>query len=374
MRLLDRYLLRELLVPLSACLGGFLLLWITSDLLRHMDEFQSARLRGWEVAEYYVVTSPDFLVIVLPMALLLALLYALTNHTRHHEISAIRATGISLWRLAVPYFAVGLVGTVALFLLNEFAVPYSAERGERIKHRHETRASQSNERNWVRLQGFSNIPEGRFWFWNNYNLKTHEMLGPQVDYRLPDGSTSQLRAARGLHTNGLWLFFDVREFSVDPRAHSEPVPTLATNVLAKPEFTETPEQIRSVINISSGQGLLGGSKADIPLRQILDYLRLNPRPPKEKYDPLYTKLHGRLAAPWTCLVVVLIAIPFGAASGRRNVFFGVAGSVFICFAYFIVQQLGLSLGAGGYVPPWLGAWGANLLFGTTGIWMTARVR
>ena len=122
MRLLDRYLLRELLTPLGYCLGGFLLLWITSDLLRQLDDFQAARLGMWDVIEFYAVTCPEFLATVFPMALLLALLYALTNHSRHHEITAIRAAGVSLWRLALPYFAVGFAGTVALFVLNEFAV------------------------------------------------------------------------------------------------------------------------------------------------------------------------------------------------------------------------------------------------------------
>jgi lipopolysaccharide export system permease protein len=72
--------------------------------------------------------------------------------------------------------------------------------------------------------------------------------------------------------------------------------------------------------------------------------------------------------------VVLIAIPFGAASGRRNLFFGVAGSIFICFTFFVLQQVGLALGLGGRLPPWLAAWLPNLIFGAAGLWMTARVR
>ena len=89
---------------------------------------------------------------------------------------------------------------------------------------------------------------------------------------------------------------------------------------------------------------------------------------------LYTKLQGRLAGPWTCLVVVLIAVPFAAASGRRNVFVGVAASIFICFAYFILQQFGFAFGAAGFLPPWLAAWFPNLFFGTVGLGMMMRLR
>jgi lipopolysaccharide export system permease protein len=71
---------------------------------------------------------------------------------------------------------------------------------------------------------------------------------------------------------------------------------------------------------------------------------------------------------------VLIALPFGAASGRRNIFVGVASSIFICFAYFVLQQFGLALGTGGYLPSWLAAWFPNLAFGSAGLWLTASVR
>jgi lipopolysaccharide export system permease protein len=91
---------------------------------------------------------------------------------------------------------------------------------------------------------------------------------------------------------------------------------------------------------------------------------------------LFTKFYGRLAAPWTCLVVVLIAIPFGAASGRRNLFVGVAGSIFICFGYFVIQSVSLALGSApnGHLPAWLAAWLPNIFFGATGLVLTARVR
>ena len=86
------------------------------------------------------------------------------------------------------------------------------------------------------------------------------------------------------------------------------VPSLRTNVLPMPEFKETPEQILSEINISKGLSLRLKNKAELPIAQILDYLRLHPHPPDAIKPRLYTELHGRLATPWTCLVVVLIAV------------------------------------------------------------------
>jgi lipopolysaccharide export system permease protein len=127
MRLLDRYLLRELLIPLGYCLCGFLSFWIFFDLFGELSMFQSKKLIARDIAEYYLISMPEMLVVVLPMALLLALLYALTNHARHHEITAIRAAGVSLWRLCLPYLIVGFIGSLLLFALNELFVPDSTD-------------------------------------------------------------------------------------------------------------------------------------------------------------------------------------------------------------------------------------------------------
>ena len=78
MRLLDRYLLRELLIPLGYCLVGFLIFWIAFDLFSELGAFQQDKLKPREVAQYYLVLTPKLLQeIILPAALLLALLYAL---------------------------------------------------------------------------------------------------------------------------------------------------------------------------------------------------------------------------------------------------------------------------------------------------------
>ena len=129
-----------------------------------------------------------------------------------------------------------------------------------------------------------------------------------------------------------------------------------------PEFDETPEKILLLLKFADTQILRGSRSADIPLAELWEYLRNNPGLPAEDAHALQTKFHGRLAAPWTCLVVVLMAIPFGAQSGRRNLFFGVAGSIFICFAYFVLQQVSLALGMNGQSARLAGGVAAQLYF------------
>lgn len=372
MRLLDRYLLRELLVPLGYCLSCFLLLWVTSDLITELSGLQEKKLHAGDIAQYYAVRTPEFLVLILPIALLLALLYTLTNHSRHNEITAIRAAGVSLWRLCLPYFGVGFLASLAVFGLNEYFVPRSAEAAEQIRNSRTPALPGAAGRDKVLNLGINNARDGRDWVIGMYDMRTGEMNGPVVVSRLSDGSRIELRAARAAHPNGTWNFYDVLEYKRPARSDALPVLLLKTNVLAKPEFTETPEQIRSEIQLTSGNSLAKARRADIPIAVILNYLRLHPYP--SQGAALYTKLAGRLATPWTCMVVVLIAIPFGAASGRRNVFVGVASSIVICFAYYVLQQVSLAAGAGGRMPPWLAGWLPNMAFGLAGLVLTARVQ
>ena len=375
MRLLDRYLLRELLTPLGYCLCGFLLFWVSSDLFVKLGEFQKKGLVPLDIAEYYLVSLPDFLVLVLPIALLLAMLYALTNHARHQEITAIRAAGVSLWRLALPYFAVGFLASLALFAANELWAPQSDEQAEALLRRHLAPDPHAPGRNEYRNIYFENTRDGRRWRIGVYNTQTGEMTDVGVYPTERDGSKPwELRADRARRVDGVWTFYDALAFKEAAESNSPPVPILRTNVLAVPEFKETPEEINSEIKISDSMTLRSAKRADVPILDLLNYLRMHPYPSRDRWYWLHTKLQGRLAAPWTCLVVVLIAIPFGAAGGRRNVFVGVASSIVICFIYFVLQQLGLALGTSGRVSPWLAAWFPNLSFGLAGLWMTARIR
>src|SRR5579883_204126 len=135
MRLLDRYLLRELLTWLGFCLGGLVIFCVAFDLISSLSRLQEHQLLFKDVVELYLVKLPGLLVFILPVTLLLALLCALTNLSRHHELTAMRAAGVSLWRLCVPYLLVGFFLSLVVFALNELFVPDSEAKVEQIMDR-----------------------------------------------------------------------------------------------------------------------------------------------------------------------------------------------------------------------------------------------
>jgi lipopolysaccharide export system permease protein len=374
MRLLDRYLLRELLLPLGFCLGGFMIFWAAFDLLAHLSDYRDEKMTIADLAHYYLLTAPGILAYLLPIGLLLALLYALTHHAKHNELTAMRAAGISLWRLALPYLAVGFILSLVVLVINEVVAPPAAEKAEGLRTRRVNQAGEVSNTKHARNVGFTNNRERRRWQIGLYDLERNTMANVQVAYPLGDGTLAWLFADAGRYENGSWNFEGVKVLQQISPNDATLYTAVETNQLARPDFTESPEAIRSELKLSGSIGLRRVKEADIPLRALWDYLRFHPNLTGQNHAWFYTKLHGRLAAPWTCLVVVLIAIPFGAPSGRRNVFVGVAGSIFICFAYFVLMQIGLALGSGGWLPAWLAAWLPNLFFSLLAVFLINRVR
>jgi lipopolysaccharide export system permease protein len=374
MRLLDRYLLKELLFPLGLCLGGFSIFWIAFDLMNELPRLQGAHLTLPEMAEYYLCRMPEYLAFpIVPVALLLALLYTLTSLARHSELVAMRAAGISLWRISLPYLAVGCFCCIAILLLNEVFAPNSAAAAEQILARHLDTDEAARNRQWVNNLNFRNDRAGRIWTIPAYHTGTTEMKNPTVEWTAADKSIHRIVAKTGLRTNGVWTFYEVDLFVWAPPAFDVPRP-LRTNVVAVAEFDETPDLLASEIKISSMTLARAAKKLRFTLAEILSYQRLHPQLDEKMYAMLQTQFHGRLAQPWISLVVVLIALPFGAGSGRRNAFAGVASSISICFAYFVLAQIGLNLGTGGHLPPWLAAWLPNLVFGSGALWFIFRSR
>jgi lipopolysaccharide export system permease protein len=334
---------------------------------------QESKLHALDCVEYAAAMTPGFFVMVLPIALLLALLYALTHHARHNEITALRAAGVSLWRLCLPYFVVGLFAVEIYFALNELIVPRCAEWSEQILNRYVKKEVTGKSKTLFINNGFHNRVAHRTWQFNQYDASTPAMLGPNVTWTLPDGSWRELLADEATYADGLWIFSNAQMFAqINGRGNL--IPSFRTNEIAMPEFSETPKEILRELKFSDANGLLASRGVDIPLSELWPYLNGNTDISSQEKPRLLTKFYGRIAAPWTCLVVVFIAIPFSAAPGRRNLFFGVAGSIFICFAFFVLQQVGLAMGMNGYLPAWLAAWLPNLFFAAIGIFLTLRIR
>jgi hypothetical protein len=172
MRLLNRYLLRELLLPLGVCLSGFLVFWIAFDLFNDLKTFQEehATLKG--LAQLYGIRLPDLLMTILPVGELLGLLYALTHLARHNEITAIGggrqpvADRPAVFRHRHPVFG-------GLYWLNEEAAAHAVEREEELRHSWVDPQGSASARLWRANVNFQNSTEHRAWSVGRFNMASY---------------------------------------------------------------------------------------------------------------------------------------------------------------------------------------------------------
>tara|TARA_Y100000588_G_C14096220_1_gene856720 strand:+ start:18 stop:1157 length:1140 start_codon:yes stop_codon:yes gene_type:complete len=378
MRLLDRYLLRELVVPLFYCMAGFQVFWTAFDLFSRMRDLQNRGLSGADIGRYYLYQTPELLATVLPVALLLAMLYSLTNHARNNELVAMRAAGVSRLRLCSPYLAVGLVLGTGLFAMAEFVIPRTNAKAANLLL---AISSQGNPEAWKHDLNVRLPKEHQFIHAERFNVETYRLDKPTVEFRTPDGAHHELLPRQKLESraewkNGQWVFYNMEWKRTLPGEQVPPVnlpPLEQTNVT---QLSITPAQLITAQKITSLSKEMAAKRLHLSLREIREFRRLNPNlraTQPEMHAKLSTQYHGRLAQPWACVVVVLVALPFGGVTARRNTFVGVAASVVLCFLYFILLRVGLGMGTGAVLPPVIAAWLPNAVFGLAGIIMTWRM-
>ncbi|HVK58703.1 MAG TPA: LptF/LptG family permease, partial [Candidatus Kapabacteria bacterium] len=214
------------------------------------------------------------------------------------------------------------------------------------------------------------------WNISAFNTATFQLVEPHIEWLLQDGTRKQLIARSGGRTNDNWAFYDLELYTYPPgvdfdRAASRP---MRTNQLVLPELTETPQDIQLQLKFQRMNAIDAAKRTQLSLSEI-DYLRQHLELNRRDRALLETQFHARLAQPWTCLVVALVALPFGASTNsRRNVLVGVASSIFIVFIYFVLLRIGLALGTGAYIPPWLAAWLPNVFFAGMGLYLTWRIK
>lgn len=365
MRLLDRYLLKELLLPVVYAFGGFYLFIVAFDVFNELPAYQDKGLSGAEMALLYIYRTPQFLPEVLPVAVLLGMLYALAQHSRHNELVAIRAAGVNVWRLSAPYLGAGVFFSLLLFASNEFLMP----RGDRAAR---ALLSRTTESQWSTGVSFRNESENRSWNIGAFNNVTFSMRRIDVGWTDEYGHHHRLFAQGGKRDGDVWVFDKVELHEPDAANPGFPL-KIVTNSVAMPGFTETPELIASEIKISSMSSSRLAKKVRFSLREIADYLTLHPNLTGRRAAELRTQLHGRLALPWTCLVVILLALPFGLLPGRRNAMVAVGIAIAVAFSFFFLSRLSLALGTGGYLPGWLAGWLPCLFFGGAGFTLVRRM-
>jgi lipopolysaccharide export system permease protein len=363
MKLIDKYLLRTVLAPLAYCFTAFTMLYVVYDLFDNLPDFIEAGTPLAAVVRFYVFLIPSVLIYIAPISVMLAVLYALSQLTRNNELTAMRASGISLLRLVVPLIALGLLLSVGVSTVNETIGPWSAYWSRQFlrQERHKNDNLNTEIREDI---PFNNEVNHRLWMIGQFNTATFDMSKISVIQQRADGTDEvKIQAQRGLWLDGRWWFLDVVTQPYDERGNPRGQPRFD----ARREMAELSEAPQDILNEIKDPEYLSSF-------ELLYFLGTHKSLSKDTVSRVRVNLHHRLAMPWTCLVVTLIGIPFGAQTGRKGAFLGTILAISLFFGFYVLVNIALALGKKGAIEPWVAGWFPNILFFCCGAVLVWRMR
>ncbi len=352
MRILDRYLVRQFVLPCLWCLLVFITMTVIVDLFEHLDEIVNNHVPWRMCAQYYASFIPIIYVKTSPMAMLLATTFVLGNLTRHQEIVAMKASGISLAHIVSPLVALGLLASVGVFTANEYVVPQATRVYERLHQLAFDRpkaGDQQQLRQNVTLLGHQN----RLFHAQSFdpiNCTLFELTVLEHDSH--SALTGKIAAKRAQWDGQHWVLTDgqVQRLGAQGQMLEDPTPFTIRVV----DLEERPEDF-----------LQPEARADtMRFTELSAYMREIAQSGGSTLTRLQVEWHSKLAFPFINLVIVLLGVPFALRAPRRGgTLTGIGIGIMLGLVYYGAMATSAALGKGGLLPPVVAAWLPNVFFG-----------
>ncbi len=345
-------------------LSSFVLLMLVFTFFELVGDILRNHIPLTTVGAYLVNLTPSMLYTITPLAVLIAVLVAFGVLNRNSEIIAMKATGISLYRLVIPIVSISAILAVSLFLFDEFYLPQANRRQERLRSTIKGRPPQTflhPEQKWIFGQHEAGEP-ARIFYYQFFDPDRDAFASLSVFEFDPHtfALSSRIFAARVFWDNdkGSWRFQNgwERKFS-------------GANVTEYREFINTTfPEIREEPSYFKKESL---QSQEMNFGQLDSYIR-DLRQSGFDTMRLRVALWHKLAYPLVAIVMAVLAIPFALSMGRRGSLTGVAVAIAVALVYFVIDNLFGALGNVNYLPAPLAAWSSDVLFGLTGGYLLLR--
>jgi LPS export ABC transporter permease LptG/LPS export ABC transporter permease LptF len=363
-RILDQYVVMEFLKTFFMVLCAFVMLMLVfttfdllADILRNHPALST-------VGAYLINLTPDMLYRLAPLAVLIAVLVTFGALNRNSEIIAMKATGISLYRLVVPVVVIAAILAISLFLFDQFYLPQANQRQEALRDIIKGRPPRTvlhPEQTWIFGQPHAGEP-ARIFHYQFFDPDQKEFANLSIfEFNSSNFALSRRifasRASWNPETSS-WRFLDGWQHDIEGgkvTEYHEFSQTSFSEIHEDPGYFTKEEKQAQEMNF----GQLSRYIAD--LRQSgFDTVRLR------------VQLWQKLSYPLVAVVMAVLAIPFALSMGRRGSLTGIAVAIAVALAYFVVDGLFGAMGNVNYLPAALAAWSSDILFGLTGGYLLLR--
>jgi LPS export ABC transporter permease LptG len=316
------------------------------------------------VGAYLVNLTPSMLYQISPLAVLIATLVTFGVLNRNSELIAMKATGISLYRLVVPIVSIAAILAVSLFLFDEFYLPQANRRQEALRSIIKGRPPQTflhPEQKWIFGQPHPGEP-GRIFYYQFFDPDKNEFANLSLFEFNPSTFALSRRvfASRVFwdDATSTWHFQNGWQREIE-----------GPNVTQYREFRQTEfSEIHEGPSYFKKESL---QSQEMNFGQLDRYIR-DLRQSGFDTMRLRVALWHKLAYPLIAVVMAILAIPFALSMGRRGSLTGIAVAIAVALAYWVVDGLFGAMGTVNYLPPALAAWSSDVLFGLVGGYLLLR--
>jgi lipopolysaccharide export system permease protein len=358
-RVLHRYIIREYLKIFALSLGSLMLIYIVVLFFQKMNAFNKYQAPFYLMFEYLLYKVPEATFQwTIPYAALLSTLLTLGTLSRHNEITAFKAGGISLYRITLPLIFVVLIISFFSFLGNDYLVPFTNQKTTYLL---EVKVKKEQPRSF-----FKNF---KIWYRSDHRIFNIQLLDPKKKalqgftlYEFDD----QFRCVQRVDANEVrwvdekWRFYEgaIRNFD-------------ESGSVQMTSFKEMEFPMKE--DWESFQKTTWDSD-EMNYAELRTYIR---EIQTSGYDATryLVALHSKISYPFLNVIMVLIGIPFALKTGRSGgVALSIGVSVMIGFIYGVVFYVFISFGKSGVFPPILACWIPTFLFGIAGIFTLMSLR
>ena len=409
---LDGYIFREFIIKYSVLLLVFVILFLLLDIYNDISDFLESKTSVRLTVSYFLYRLPGKVRFVLPISMLLGCMWTMATFGKNMEVTAMRASGVSLFRCGFPIFFVGILVTMVNIYFNEAMVPYSEKRADEIYEVYARNRqivqhllafrSNDQQRHWlfkiyvsgnvqndVAVKTFWNegaIPQligvpGDEGFTDRVKLIFRDQADKLLSLPYPEMSEGMKKLlterkldilaerVRFLPKTGDWIFENGKFVSYDRNDETRFEASRGTSAIhaqipfrklrfSKKEIPETPVDIVNSIK----------EKDDLPTVVIWDLLRRNSNMPARVRAIYETVFYYRLAFPWACFLAVFLGIPLATKNERTGSMMAIISAVVVIVVYIVIAQIFLVLGKGGTVNPALAGLMPTISFIIYGLW------
>jgi len=358
-RTIQQYVVREYLKIFGLTLSSLTLIYVIVLFFQKVDTFIKYRAPFVLIFEYLLYKVPEAAFQwTLPYAVLLATLLSLGMLSRHSEITAMKAGGISLYRITLPLLFIAFLLSFFSFLGNEHLVPLT---NQKVRYLLDVKVKREAPSSF-----FKNY---KIWYHSDHRIFNIQLLDPEK--KILKGFTlyqfdNQFRCIQRIDARevkwegGKWWLSDgaVRDFDKSG--------SIRTTRFEEMEYA-LQEHWESFQTIERRSG-------EMSYTELRHYIR---KIQASGYDATryLVDLYSKYSYPLLNLIMVLIGVPFALKTGRSGgVALSIGISVLIGFAYGVTFYIFLSFGKSGVLSPLLSSWTPTLLFGLAGIFTLMSIR